>query len=171
MKQLKHIIQEKLKIGKTSFMLEKLKVSSKTKINTYRYHPKNLNELKNIIKDLVKERGCNADLNDIDVSKITSMFFLFTNDLKTFNGNISEWDVSNVFTFEAMFYTSEFTGENSDLSNWNVSGADCLACMFERSKFNQREQIEHWKVNSEAELQAMFRNSPLEKNPPKWYHE
>ncbi len=155
----------------TQYIQEKLHISNYKKENKYHYHPKILSELKNIIKDLVKERGWNADLNDIDVSKITSMFFLFTNDLKEFNGNISEWDVSNVKTFEAMFYTSEFTGENSNLSNWDISKAECLACMFERSKFNKREQIENWKPDSEAELEAMFKNSPLEKNLPSWYKE
>lgn len=35
MKTLKEILLEKLKIGKTSFMLEKLKINSKTKINQY----------------------------------------------------------------------------------------------------------------------------------------
>ena len=155
----------------TQFIQEKLKINSKSKVNTYEYQPKDLNELKQIIRKIIEKEGPTANLNCIDTSKVESMFFLFTNDLKTFNGDISKWDVSKVFTFEAMFYTSEFTGENSDLSNWDVSGAYCLACMFERSKFNQREQIEHWKPDSEAELQAMFKNSPLEKNPPSWYKE
>ena len=153
------------------YITEKFKLNSESIKTKYKYHPTNLNELKQIIKKIIEKEGSTANLNCIDTSKVDSMFFLFTNDLKTFNGDISDWDVSKVFTFEAMFYTSEFTGENSDLSNWDISGADCLACMFERSKFNQLNQIEQWKPDSEAELHAMFKNSPLEKNPPSWYHE
>jgi len=34
-----------------------------------------------------------------------------------FNGDISEWDVSNVINMESMFEYSSF---NQDISNWNV---------------------------------------------------
>ena len=34
-------------------------------------------ELKELIGKLIKERGLNADLNDIDTSAITDMSFLF----------------------------------------------------------------------------------------------
>ena len=59
-----------------------------------------------------------------------------------FNGDISEWDVSNVEDMDFMFYNSDFNG---DISGWDVS------------------KVEHMK--------DMFLKSPLEKNPPKWYHE
>ena len=35
-----------------------------------------------------------------------------------FNGDISNWDVSSVYSMEYMFSNSIF---NKDLSNWNVS--------------------------------------------------
>ena len=35
-----------------------------------------------------------------------------------FNGNISEWDVSNVTDVSYMFFNSSF---NQDISNWDVS--------------------------------------------------
>ena len=170
MKDINLYLIEKLKISETSFMLEKLKIGTDTKISKHKYHPKNLNELKNIIKNLVKERGWNANLNDIDTSKITSMFFLFTYDLKEFDGNISDWNVSNVESFEAMFYNSKFSGNNSDISHWDVSNANCLACMFERSAFDKKNQIENWDVKAN-DTEGMFHASPLEKNPPRWFHE
>jgi len=34
----------------------------------YNYHPESKQELRTLIKQLLKERGENADLNDIDVS-------------------------------------------------------------------------------------------------------
>ena len=42
-----------------------------------------------------------------------------------------------------MFYHSRFTGENGDISKWNVSNVKVM--------------------------NRIFDDSPLEKNPPKWY--
>jgi hypothetical protein len=44
---------------------------------SYNYHPKNKEELKDIIKQLLDKRGPDADLNDIDTFKITDMSHLF----------------------------------------------------------------------------------------------
>ena len=160
MKQLNNFIQEKLKINK------------ETKINQYLYQPQTRNELKDLLEKLIKERGNNADLNDIDVSNIKDFSLLFSyGNLKEFDGDISDWDVSNAGTFDAMFYTSKFSGKNSDLSHWNVNNAYCLACMFERSAFNQKQQIENWNIHKGAELEGIFHACPLEKNPPSWYYE
>ena len=122
-----------------NFINEKLIINKNTKINEY--HPKTKDELQDIVNKLIKERGNEANLNDIDTSEITDMSKLFY--ASKFNGDISEWDVSNVTNMYKMFTRSKFTGENGDLSKWNVS-------------------------NVEKNF-AMFRFSPLEKNPPKWY--
>ena len=160
---MKHIIQ---------YIQEKLKVNSKSKINEYEYKPKSRIELRDLLEKLIKERGNNADLNDVDVSNIEDFSFLFSyGNLKEFDGDISKWDVSHAKTFEAMFYTSKFSGKNSDISNWNVNNAYCLACMFERSAFNQKQQIENWNVHEGAELEGIFHACPLEKNPTSWYYE
>ena len=133
MKNLKETLYKKLLIK------EKLIINKNTKINEY--HPKDKDELQDIINKLIKERGNEANLNDIDTSEITDMSKLFY--CSKFNGDISEWDVSNVTNMYKMFTRSKFTGENGDISKWNVS-------------------------NVEKNF-AMFRFSPLEKNPPKWY--
>ena len=52
------------------------------------------NELKELIDQILTERGLRADLNDIDVSRISNMDYLFESSL--FDGDISRWDVSNV---------------------------------------------------------------------------
>ena len=127
MKQINYYILERLHINKD--------------IKSYNYHPKSRKELKKLVDKLIKERGNDADLNDIDTSEITDMHELFFN--STFNGDISEWNVSNVKDMRYMFYWASFTGKNGDLSNWDVS------------KF----------VN----MDFMFDGSPLEKNQPKWY--
>lgn len=123
-------------------IIEKLKINSNSKIIDDHYHPTNKNELRSLIKELIKQRGNNGDLNDIDTSKITDMSHLFDNYyLKDFNGNISEWDVSNVENMEYMF-------------NW---------CYDFKCNLNK------WNVKKVKNMKNIFCNCPLEKNPPKWY--
>ena len=57
----------------TKFIKEGLKITSKTKVNKYNYHPKTKKELKDLLKQLIEERGNEGDFNDIDTSKITDM--------------------------------------------------------------------------------------------------
>ena len=39
--------------------------------------------------------------------------------------------------------------------------------MFYRSKF--KGNIDNWDVSNVEDMQDMFKDCPLEKNPPKWY--
>ena len=94
----------------------------------YNYHPKTRDELKKLVNKLIKERGNDADLNDIDTSEITDISALFYN--SEFNGDISEWDVSNVKDMYGMFYNSKFNG---DISNWDVSNVKYMNHMFDNS--------------------------------------
>ena len=160
--------------------------------NYYNYHPTTRNELKELVDKLIKERGNDADLNDIDTSKITDMSELFY--YSEFNGEISDWDVSNVKNMGCMFDTSKFTGKNGDISNWDVSNVEDMSCMFYRSSFNgdisnwdvsnvknmkfmfsnskftgENGDISNWNVSNVKDAQFMFYGSSLEKNPPKWY--
>ena len=65
MKELKHYINEAFKINKN------------TKIKKYNYFPKTKDELIDIIKQRIEDDGNECDLNDIDVSEITDMSYLF----------------------------------------------------------------------------------------------
>ena len=87
--------------------------------SAYSCQPSTKDELKDIINDRISKEGPNCDLNDIDVSLITDMSWLFA--YSRFNGDISEWDISNVKNMNYMFYYSEF---NQDISNWKIND-DC----------------------------------------------
>ena len=125
------------------YIVERLHINKDTGNHHYHYHPKTYDELKQLVYRLIKERGNDADLNDIDTSEITDMSQLFYK--SEFNGDISNWDVSNVEDMKYMFGYSEFTGENGYISNWDVSNV--------------------------KNMRRMLTCSPLEKNPPKWYKE
>ena len=129
MKTLESHIHEALKIGKNL-----------SKFSTYSYQPSSKEELKQIIEARIAEEGPNCDLNDIDVSQITDMSYLF--DDSNFNGDISRWDVSNVKYMTWMFANSKFNG---DISEWDVSNVEDMNGMFAGSEFKQ--DISNWKTS------------------------
>ena len=96
------------------YIVERLHITKDTGNRHYNYHPKDKDELVELVDKLIKERGNDADLNDIDTSEITDMNMIFYN--SSFNGDISKWKVSDV-----------------------------------------------------TDTTHMFKNTPLEINPPKWY--
>ena len=72
----------------------------------------NKKELKELINQRIEEQGPRCDLNDIDVSRITDMSFLFVS--SKFNGDLSRWDVRNVKNMFGIFYNSPLEGNESD---------------------------------------------------------
>ena len=94
MKQINKYIQERLRINKDIGNHD----------HHYNYHPKTKDELKELVDKLIKERGNEADLNDIDTSEITDMNYMFYR--SKFNGDISNWNVSNVKEMGATFFKS-----------------------------------------------------------------
>ena len=97
MKSLAKYIQEKL-------------VIKKNKTHDYKYFPETTEELRDIIKQRIETEGKEANLNDIDTSKITDMSNLFRE--LDFNGDISNWDVSNVTNMGSMFYKCKSFNQN-----------------------------------------------------------
>ena len=87
--------------------------------------PKNLEELKEIIRNTIKEKGPNCDLNFIDVSRIKDMSFMFYK--SKFNGDISKWNVSNVKWMDNMFEVSNFS---KDISKWKTNSIEVYTRMF-----------------------------------------
>ena len=147
----------------TQYIQEKL-VIKKNKTPNYKYFPETKEELKDIIKQRIKDEGNEVDLNDIDVSKITDMSELFRN--LDFNGDISNWDVSNVTNMRAMF--ARCVNFNQDISGWDVSKVkDMFATFYNCSKFNQ--DISKWDVSNVEIYSSMFSGCPInEKHKPKF---
>ena len=107
-----------------NYITEKILINKNSKIG-YNYYPETKDELKDIIKQRIESEGNECDLNDIDISNITDMSFLFAH--SHFNGNISKWNVSNVTNMESMFAHSKFNG---DISNWDVSNVTNTTYIF-----------------------------------------
>lgn len=156
MKQLKDII-------------EGLKVNSKSKIDTYSEYPKTKGELLDILKErLAKDKD--ANLNDINVSKIDTMFMLF-DQLDPHNIKIDKWDVSNVNNMTFMFIDCE--NFDADLSNWDVSNVESMYSMFNGCKKFKGEGLENWNVSNQAkkDMKNMFDECESLIKKPSWYKE
>jgi len=82
------------------------------------------------------------------------MAFMFEN--SSFNGDISNWVVSNVKNMTSMFELSEFNG---DISKWNVSNVTDMSHMFEQSIFDG--DISNWDVSNVNEAKYMMYNSNI----------
>ena len=129
------------------------------------------------MEEMFRVSKFNGDISRWDVSNVKSFDFMFQN--SEFNGDISEWNVSNATGFQGMFNVSKFNG---DLSKWRPNNKARMRWMFEGSDFDG--DISSWNIKYEKEdklykdmfhefktlkTKDMFKNSPLAKNPPKWY--
>ena len=155
---------------------------------------KNRDHLKKLIDEAIEKYGVNCDLNFIDVSKVTDMSDLFSWEMNArreeFNGDISQWNVSNVTNMSGMFEGSLFAGDisqwdvsnvtnmrsmfdcsqfNGDISKWDVSNVTNMSQMFSDSRFNG--DIGKWRASNDTAMDGMFTDSELEQSGklPKWY--
>ena len=82
------------------YLTEKLKVSAR---NTTKHtlFPKTKAELKHMIEAEISKNGNECSLNHINVNEINDMSNLFY--MSSFNGDISNWDVSSVINMDFMF--------------------------------------------------------------------
>ena len=115
--------------------------------------------LQKLISEAIREdsrhANLHADLNFIDVSKVTDMSDLFR--CSKFNGDISRWDVQNVTNMRNMFSNSKFRGARNGISNWNVSCVTDMSSMFSNSRFDG--DISGWNVQNVTNMKSMFSNS------------
>ena len=125
-----------------------------SEFSVYSCQPKTKKELEQIIEDRISKEGPNCDLNDIDVSQITDMSYLFYG--SKFDGDISRWNVSNAISMTGMFDRSKF---NQDISNWDVSKVKKMDFMFCFSKFNQ--DISKWKIDKDCSTSDIFEDCPI----------
>ena len=103
-------------------------------------------------------------MNDWDVSKATTMHFMFFNASK-FDQYIGNWNVSSVQDMGSMFCgAGEF---NQAIGEWTLSSVFEMRYMFsDASKFDQ--DIDKWNVSDSVPKDHMFDGCPI--SPlPSWY--
>lgn len=70
----------------------------------YNYFPRTKKELEHILKNRIDEEGFECDLNDVDVSQISDMSYIFSR--SQFNGDISKWVLHKGVSMIMIFYNS-----------------------------------------------------------------
>ena len=137
------------------YIIEKLHINKDTK-QQFNYCPKDKDELKSLINQLVRERGNDADLTDINVSKITDMSYLFKN-MNIKDIDISNWDVSNVTNMNNMFFhCNNFVGKS--IEDWDVSKVETTIDMFQLCDYFDA-NLQNWNLKSLKNAQGMFGNT------------
>ena len=95
-----------------------------------------------------------GDLTKVCTTRVTDMSDLFVCH-EIFNQTIGSWDVSNVTTMNAMFYSEcEASQFNQDISQWNVSNVTDMYAQFNGGVFNQ--PIGDWDVSNVTDMSYMF---------------
>ena len=120
-----------------NFINEKLKISSKSKINQYNYFPKNKNELISILFkrkiNLQDNNDYKLDCSDIDVSEIEDLSELFREeDYKEIN--ISGWNLNKCKTLKSMFYGCRYLERVIGFDSLDISNVEDLSFIFSRCK-------------------------------------
>ena len=151
----------------TSYIQEGLRINKNIKVRTFSCQPKNRTELIDILTERLKDNK-NANLNDIDISKVWDMSGLFSDSVTSLdphNIDISQWDVSHVKNMSEMFYDCE--NFNCDLSNWDVSNVKDMSKMFVRC-YKFKSDISNWDISNVERWNLMFHGTPLMEKYPQY---
>ena len=148
MKALNIYVNEKLVLNKDTFRKAK-----------YKYFPEKKRELESIITDLLdKHAGQEViDLNDIDISNINDISFLFYKRNDIHNIDVSKWDVSKVTNMNSIFAWCTNLESVGDLSSWNVSKVRYMTGMFYNCKnLKSPGDLSEWNTKNLNNTDYMF---------------
>ena len=99
-----------------------------------------------------RAKSFNGDVSSWDTSNVTDMSFMFYC-AKSFNGDVSSWDTSNVTNTCSMFYGTE--SFNGDVSSWDTSNVTDMCCMFDGAEsFNG--DVSSWDTSNVTDMCCMF---------------
>ena len=143
-----------------SFIIERLKLSKDKPV--IRYIPKDIFALKSILKKRLAENK-NANLNDIDVSNITTFCDttkgkykdegLFEK-LDPYNIKIDSWKTDQITDFRRAFFNCH--NLDCDLSNWKISNSPELSNMFYECYNFKGTGLDSWDVSENENFFGMF---------------
>jgi surface protein len=97
----------------------------------------------------------NGDISNWDVSRVNTFDNMFNNAQK-FNQNIGSWNVSNVTNMSAMFQNAILFNQN--IGNWNVANVTNMNAMFNNANVFAQD-ISGWNVGNVTTMSSMFQNA------------
>ena len=156
MKRIDNYISNEKISSLDEYIIEKLKIGKSTKTQ-YTCHPKDKYELREILAERLGNDK-DANLNDIDVSKIKDMGIFNSKGLfeglDPHNIDISDWNVSKVENMNCMFYGCQ--NLDCDLGGWDVSSVEDMYMMFAHCKTFKGDGLNYWKVSKVEDTHMMF---------------
>ena len=117
-------------------------------------------ELRNYIDAEVKKQGDYVVIQNLDVSLIEDLSYLFDGiayDAKALN--LSGWKTSGVKKMADMFY-SHYSLKSLDLSGWDTSDVEDMGEMFYYCSKLESIDLSGWDTSSVNEIDHMFDNCP-----------
>ncbi|MEX0363461.1 MAG: BspA family leucine-rich repeat surface protein, partial [Allomuricauda sp.] len=125
------------------------------------YNATDAPDLENVTSLWAMFYGCssfNGDLSNWDVSTITSMAYMFMGATSFNDGSLNNWNVNSTTIMGYMFYgASSF---NQDLSNWDVSKVENMTGMFDHA-FAFDQNLGGWDIRSVEKMEHMLTSSGL----------
>ena len=107
------------------------------------------------IANMFMESTFNGDISDWNTSNVWNMQYMFQSNL-SFNQDISNWDMSNVNNISGMF--SNARAFNQPIGKWNVSKVTTLSNTFNNAvSFNQ--DISQWDISHVISLENTFNST------------
>jgi len=139
----------------TQYIQEKLKINSKSKINHYQYKPKNRKELVEIISKKYQDNKEDLDLNDIDISNIKDLSYLFEL-IQPIKVDMNLWNTSHVTDIHGLFWNNTVTKE-IHIENWDVSNVETAYGAFYFCNKLTELNLDNWDFSSCTEFDLMFK--------------
>lgn len=110
-----------------------------------------MEKVANMSSMFYRAKSFNGNLDDWDVSNVNHMGALFYG-ATSFNGEILKWETGHVRTMNLMFWNADQF--NQDISTWDVSSVRDMRSMFEYA-FNFDQDLSGWDFSSIAYRQAL----------------
>ena len=111
-----------------------------------------------IIKTVNNSNATTVDLTNIDVSKVTSLNYLFENNTNLININVSNWDTSNITSLRGAF-ASIPNLESVDFADWDVSQVTDFYAMLDGCKKLENIDVSKWNTSSAINMGWMFNSN------------
>ncbi|MDP3987055.1 MAG: BspA family leucine-rich repeat surface protein [Nanoarchaeota archaeon] len=106
----------------------------------------------------------NGNISNWDVSNITNMITLFFS-ATSFNQDLSDWDMGNVVFMLNMFRSA--TSFNGSLSNWDTGSVTDMGSVFrDATSFNGN--VSNWNTSNVLDMNFMFRSTPFNQDISNW---